>query len=217
MKRMSAFFIGLAVLLFSSCGDISRFSGAQSSSLPESRQEAPSRERARRESEGRDEAAGLPEDEGLPHDAPQLVEKSFGQYTLPLGWFESKELSQPDYFFYLKEGTSLDRPTSNISVSEGTNRYAADDYYSFAQAIDRQMKGQATEDVIGYSGDGTFTESGIPLIIIRIEDAECVSTQYYLVGDYRFVMVHSTDFHDEAIPEVDDAARSIVESFEWFD
>ena len=46
--------------------------------------------------------------------------------------------------------------------------------------------------------------------------SESVDTiQYYIVGDYRFVMVHATDYHDEAIPDLEEAALAIVNSFEW--
>lgn len=145
------------------------------------------------------------------------ITKSFGSYNIPANWFESEELSQPNLYFYLREGTTLDVPTSNITVNQGENKYAADEYSDFAKAIDAQLKSQAAQDggVTNYQGSGSYTEKGYPLITMVIETEDIISTQYYIVGDYQFVMVFSSDFHDKNIPDVEQAALEIVNSFEW--
>jgi|GEM_PF-352205 len=145
-------------------------------------------------------------------------EKDFGSYFIEQGWLESEELSRPGVFFYLKEGTELDKPTSNISVSASENRYSAEEAQLFARAIDQQLREQISSDVAEYFGGGSFTENGYPLITMTIVAADGIRTvQYYIVGDYRFVMVHLTDFNDERILDAEAAALSIVNSFVWAD
>ena len=146
------------------------------------------------------------------------VKEEYGTYTVPEGWSEAKELSQKNLTFYLQNGTPTDKPTTNISVSEGKNKYSAADAGSFAQAIDRQLRSQAGSlDLKSYSGNGTFTEKDYPLITMVVETEEMTTIQHYIVGDHRYVMVHLSEYNDEAIPNAEEVALSIVNSFEWAD
>lgn len=142
-------------------------------------------------------------------------EKSFGTYSIAEDWFESEELSSSDTFFYLKEGVSFDTPTSSISVFMGENKYSINEYQLFARAIDRQLKTQIGSDATEYYGGGSYTDKGYPLIKITFVIDNIRTTQYYIAGDYRFVMVHATDFGDEQIPDVEEASLAIVNSFVW--
>lgn len=144
-------------------------------------------------------------------------EKPFGTYTIPESWFESKELSKDDMFFYLKEGTSIETPTSNISVSMGENKYGKDDFQTFARAIDQQTKMQIGSDITEYSGGGSYTENGYPLITMTVGEGDIRTIQHYIVGDFRHVLVHITDFNDAQIEDVEDAGLEIVNSFKWVD
>ena len=142
--------------------------------------------------------------------------EAYGTYVVPENWSEAKELSQKNLTFYLQNGTPTDKPTTNISVSEGTNKYAVGDAQSFAKAIDNQLRSQVGSlDLKSYSGNGSFTEKDYPLITMEVETEEMTTIQYYIVGDYRYVMVHLSECHDEAIKDAEKVALSIVNSFEW--
>ena len=65
------------------------------------------------------------------------------------------------------------------------------------------------------NGTGTYTEAGDVLYIFQIveEDLNITTTQYYIVRDYQYVLVHETTYGDS--PETDGAAQAIVNSFSW--
>ena len=147
--------------------------------------------------------------------AGEVIE-DFGTYTVSENWSEATELSKRDITFYLQNGTPTNKPTTNISVSVDKNKYSKEEAGGFAQAIDRQLRSQVGSlDLKSYSGNGTFTENDYPLIVMEIETEEMKTTQYYIVGDYRFVMVHLSEYHDESIKNAEEVALNIVNSFEW--
>ena len=141
----------------------------------------------------------------------------FGTYTIPAGWTEAPEFSTDEKWFYVKDGTDLSSPTSNISVECGTNRYSADQHEAFRQAIVSQLAQQTSAaGSTSMTGTGTSTDAGDVLYVFTIENSDGTTTiQYYIVGDKQYVMVHATDFYDEAIPDLQETARSIAYSFEW--
>jgi len=147
-----------------------------------------------------------------------VLSKPFGTIVVPASWNESPELSWDGMFFYLKDGTSLDAPTSNISVNMGVNGYSEGEFLSFRDEVYDQLMAQVSASPGSVlHGMGTQTEKGYILMIFTIENENVGITtrQYYIVGDFRYILVHETDFHDESIPYVTEAARAIVDSFEW--
>jgi hypothetical protein len=38
---------------------------------------------------------------------------------------------------------------------------------------------------------------------------------YYIVGDYKYILITETDFHDENAADITAAAKGMVDSFEW--
>lgn len=164
-------------------------------------------------------SATQPASAGTSADSAAATElkKTFGTFTLPQGWLESHELSKENFYFYLKDGTDLQKPTSNISVSYGTNKYGKGEEMDFARAIDQQLKSQVDLETVSYSGVGSSTKQDIPLITMTVEDKEALTVQYYIVGEYRYVMVQMTDFYDEQVPDVQQVALNIVDSFVWAD
>lgn len=162
------------------------------------------------------EPASLPLSQSISAQSPEgTIQTSYGSFSIAPGWAQTEELSQGDMLFFLQEGTPLDKPTTNISVSQAANKYSQDDYQSFAKAIDAQIERQITDNVVNYTGAGGFTDQDLPLITITVEEKECLTVQYYIVGDHRFVLVQMTDYYDENIPEPNAVALEIVNSFTW--
>jgi len=149
--------------------------------------------------------------------------KSFGTYTVPAGWIESEKFSSNEKFFYIKEGIKISNknPKSNISIECGENDYSIDEETSFRKAIGNVLMIQlslmpsANNIFDEYS---TTTEQGDSLFVFTIEINERGGTttdrQYYIVGDYRHIFIHETDFHDE-VTDVGEVAESIANSFAW--
>lgn len=139
-----------------------------------------------------------------------------GTYTVPDGWLKAEQYSTAEVSFYVEEGHENDNPPDNISIHVGTNRYPAEDHESFREAILGQLMAQIgkQEDTALY-GDGTYTEQGYPLYIFTIEEeAEGIMTkQYYIIDDYRFCLIHLTNFTGSEM--ADKAARAMADSFVW--
>ena len=143
-------------------------------------------------------------------------EKTFGSYELPKDWIESEEHSTAERFFYVKTGDEKkDRP-DNISVHEGEDPYAQSEHEAFREAILRQLSAQISgdEDVTLY-GEGYTAEGGSTVYRFTIEESETgiVTTMYYIVGDYRYVLIHETNFTGD--PSADEAARQVADTFRW--
>ncbi len=148
--------------------------------------------------------------------------KSFGSYTVPTGWIESSVYSTNDKFFYLLEGTEYKEknetlPPNNISVNMGTNRYSAEDHTTFRQAIVNQLVHQLPKDTT-LNGSGSHTANDYVLYTftfsITEDDMTLNATQYYIVGDQKFVMVYES-VYDVNTEEVDTIAKNIVDTFKW--
>jgi hypothetical protein len=139
-----------------------------------------------------------------------------GTYKIADGWETSDKYSTDQKTFYLREGeTDMDQP-DNISVEQGTNRYSAENVMGFKDAIMRQMghmtKGQKVDEI---KGRGYTTDKKVKVLMIQMIDDESVTTQYYLCGDYRYVLIHETNY--SGAEDADEAAKEMVESFEWMD
>lgn len=166
---------------------------------------------------GRPEMAGpstTPEESAAPMEE-QTYMKDFGTYTVPAGWVESKDFSTRDKTFYVAAGTEGESQPNNISVNAGTNRYSLEEHELFRDAIVRQLMLQLQGTKANLTGSGYFTEADINVYKFQIteEDSDVITTQYYLVNDYSYVLIHETTFTDPQ--ETDAVAEAIVESFRW--
>ncbi|MDR2089618.1 MAG: copper amine oxidase N-terminal domain-containing protein [Clostridiales Family XIII bacterium] len=145
--------------------------------------------------------------------------KSFGTYSTAADWPESAELSQNDRYCYLKKGQSFGAAISMISVESGRHRYTAEDHPAFRDATYRQLLKQVSNDPdAGFLfGDGTTTARGYALCVFTIEYENVGRTDrmYYIVGDYKYVLITETDFHDKNAADITVAAKAIADSFEW--
>ena len=87
----------------------------------------------------------------------------------------------------------------------------------FRDAILNQLVMQLPKDVI-LNGNGSYTANDYVLYTFTFSitegDTTLSATQYYIVADYKYVMVYETAFTDNT-EEVDIVAKSIVDTFKW--
>ena len=138
-----------------------------------------------------------------------------GSYTVPDGWVLSEQYSTDTELFYIEKGHEEDEYPDNISISVGTNQYSAEEHEQFRDAIVNQLLMQLGGVKADLTGDGTYTENGDLLYIFRIDEDESdvVTTQYYIVKDYGFCLIHLTNFSGSESAE--EAAAAMANSFEW--
>jgi hypothetical protein len=145
--------------------------------------------------------------------------KSFGAYSIISDWPESAELSQNDRYYYLKNGRAYSENASRILVESGRHRYIGNDYPAFREATYRRLLKQAANDPdVGFLfGDGSTTARGYTLYIFTIEydNVERTDRMYYIVGDYKYVLITEMDYHDKNAADIGAAARAVADSFEW--
>lgn len=143
-----------------------------------------------------------------------LIEKDFGTYEIPADWIESEAHSTNNKFFYVKEGEENENRPNNISVNEGTNKYSESEHEKFRMAILKQLSMQIgrNEDV-KLNANASNTKNGYLVYTFSIKDGNTTTTQYYIVGDYKYVLVHETTFGNST--ETDNAAQKIIDTFKW--
>lgn len=143
-----------------------------------------------------------------------LIEKDFGTYEIPADWIESGAHSTNNKFFYVKEGQENDNRPNNISINEGTNKYAASEHEKFRMAILNQLSMQIGGDEnVELNANGSNTKNGYVVYNFSIKDKDNTTKQYYIVGDYKYVLVHETTFGDST--ETDSVAQKIIDTFKW--
>ena len=64
-------------------------------------------------------------------------------------------------------------------------------------------------------GEGTDTDQGYLVYIFTVRDAgsEMFTKQYYILDDYRYCLIHLTNFSGE--DEAERAAAAMMNSFVW--
>lgn len=154
--------------------------------------------------------ADLPDNEP-PAEADQNVFP--GSYTVPDGWVLAEDFSTGEKFFYIEEGHENDELPDNISINVGANRYSADDHTAFRDAIVQQLLRQLKGIDAELTGDGSYTEQGDVVYTFTITESDVVTRQYYIVGDYRYCLIHLTSFTGSE--SAYDAAQAMADSFIW--
>ena len=142
------------------------------------------------------------------------INTSYGKYTIPTTWMKSNSHSTRNKTFYINKKDRRNNRPNNISVETGTNRYKKDDHIQFRQAILRQLMMQMKGTDATINGDGWTTKNGYICYTFTIDEGEYKTVQHYIVGDYRYVLVHETTW-DSNYKDTDMAAKEIVNSFIW--
>lgn len=148
-------------------------------------------------------------------DASLTYNKNFGSYKLPENWTESKEHSTNSKFFYVKKEDKQKERPNNISINEGQNKYAKTEHENFKKAILNQLSMQIGGDEnVKLTANGSNTENGDVVYTFNIIEADGVeTTQYYIVGDYKYILIQKTVF--EKSDDIDNVAEDMVNSFRW--
>lgn len=141
--------------------------------------------------------------------------KNFGSYKLLENWTESKEHSTNSKFFYVKKEDKQKERPNNISINAGENKYAKTEHENFKKAILNQLSMQIGEDEnVKLTANGSNTENGDVVYTFNIIEADGVeTTQYYIVGDYKYILIQETVF--EKSDDIDNVAKDIANSFSW--
>ncbi len=138
----------------------------------------------------------------------------YGKYNIPSNYMLRKDHSTSSkYFFVNKKDRTSNRP-NNISVEGGTNKYSKDEHLLFRQAIMAQLHQQVKMYNATVNGSGINSKNGYIVYKFIIEGNNQTTIQYYIVGDYKYILVHETIF-DNNVNDVDKAAMYIVNSFIW--
>ena len=141
--------------------------------------------------------------------------KEFGTYIVKSGWIESKTHSGNGKYFYVKDGQDNDTRPNNISINEGTNNYAKSEHEKFKDAIYVQLARQVSGNDSEILANGSTTEQGEILYTFIIKSSDLTITQYYIVGEKKYVMIYESVWNKDEEKEIDEVALKMVNSFEW--
>lgn len=159
-------------------------------------------------------ASGSGSEQTVDQSEAEPMENSIpGTWTAPDGWVIAEKYSSEDKLFYVEEGHEDDELPDNISIEVGTNRYSAEEHEKFREAILRQFSMQLAGVDATLTGDGSFTEQDYILYTFTITEENMVTTQFYIVGDQRYCLVHLTNFTGSETAT--EAAKAIADSFVW--
>ncbi len=144
-------------------------------------------------------------------------QKEFGTYIVKSGWVESKTHSGNGKYFYVKEGQDNDTRPNNISINGGTNKYTKSEHEQFKDAIYVQLARQVSGNDSEILANGSTTEQGEILYTFVIKSSELTCTQYYIVGEKKYVMIYESVWNNDEEKETDEVALKMVNSFKWLD
>ncbi len=141
-------------------------------------------------------------------------QKEFGTYIVKSGWVESKTHSQNGKYFYVKDGQDNDSRPNNISINAGTNKYKKEEHEKFREAIYAQLARQVGSNVT-INATGSTTDKGELVYTFVINNSNLISTQYYIIGEKKYVMIYETVWNNDEKEETDEVALKMINSFEW--
>lgn len=148
-----------------------------------------------------------------------LYTKDFGSYIVANNWIESQSHSTANKFFYIKDqkAENEEKP-NNISINMETNKYSSEEHEKFKTAILKQLSMQiSNSNDLKINANGSYTEDNNYVVyeFDIYEEKENVTTkQFYIVGDYKYVLVHET-IYDQTDKDIDNVAKKMVDSFKW--
>ena len=143
-----------------------------------------------------------------------IFNKDFGSYELPKNWIESKEHSTKEKFFYVLKGQEKNRQPNNISINAGTNRYLKTEHEQFRKAILNQLLLQVrNQKGVEVNANGSTTDNGEIVYAFITKNNNVITTQYYIVGDYKYILIQETLFEESG--ETKKVTKNIIDSFKW--
>lgn len=142
-----------------------------------------------------------------------VVSASFGTYRID-GLVKRNDHSSATKIFYVLERDKYKTTPDNVSVEVGTNYYSKSQITAFKTAIQLQLYSQVGRDAT-IVGNGITTTKGNNVLkfIIKKQNDSTEITQYYIIGDYKYVLVHETSFSKNT--DLNAAVYNIVDTFEW--
>ena len=141
------------------------------------------------------------------------IPTSFGRYEIPDTWEMNRAHSTKNKYFFTHK-RDKHNPPNNISVERGTNHYAKKDHMTFKSAIMTQLLMQTKGKGATVTGSGWTTDKGNICYTFTVEAKDHTTIQHYIVGDYEYILVHETIWYGDG-KDVHNAAKTIVNSFEW--
>jgi hypothetical protein len=139
------------------------------------------------------------------------VTTSYGTYKLDKLVKNIEHSTNDTTFYTLEEDKDKDLP-DNISVNSGTNYYKVEEQEKFKEAILEQL-GMQKNLIDTLNSSGFTTDKGYPAYKFVITNQKLTATQYYIVGDNKFVLVYESNYTGNK--EIDKQAEYIVNTFEW--
>ena len=142
-----------------------------------------------------------------------VIETSYGKFSIPNTWVKRDDHSTASKYFFAN-GRDKNSIPNNISVEMGTNRYAEKDHEQFRDAIKRQLIAQASAYRMTLNASGSTSKNGYYVYTFELKGSRETTIQHYIVGDYKYVLVHETIFREDN-NDTNNAAKTIVDSFIW--
>ncbi len=143
-----------------------------------------------------------------------IIRTSYGTYSIPSTWEKNEgHSSSVKYFFTNKNDRNQSLP-NNISVEQGSNHYSKKQHVMFRQAIMRQLLMQAKAYKADVKGSGGTTDNGYTYYTFIMEGKTNTTVQHYIIGDYKYVLIHETIFKGDG-KDTHNAAKHILNSFRW--
>lgn len=138
---------------------------------------------------------------------------NYGTYSIPSTWVKRNDHSTRTKYFFANR-SDKNNPPNNISVELGKNNYKAEDHMLFRTALLLQLGNQAKTYGMTLTSNGSNTNNGYVVYTFTLKGTNLTKVQHYIVGNYKYVLVHETIFNgDEA--DTHNAANEIINSFKW--
>jgi|GEM_PF-3399975 len=138
-------------------------------------------------------------------------EMSYGTYSVDSKWSKDNSYTSGENYLFFKEN---DNSQNNINILFQENDYAESDMEKFRQDLVNWAAQSAGEDVT-IEANGTTTANGYMLYIIHFIYGDGDTLQYYVMGDHKHVLFHSTIWDMSQYEEVKEVTERAVDSFVW--
>ena len=100
----------------------------------------------------------------------------------------------------------------------GTNKYSSEEHEKFKTAILNQLSMQiSSSNDLKINANGSYTKDNNYVVYefdIYEEKENITTKQFYIVGDYKYVLIHET-IYDQTDKDIDIVAKKMVDSFKW--